>query len=119
MKNSKLIDFGKDWKIINIQIGSLDMCNACKNLTQNEYTPEKYGEYLEAAVDRIYRNIPNVIVNLIGNYDVAGAYSLTAQYKNHCAIKYEIVGCPCSKTPQGLFLMKKLSSGKEIVGFFY
>ncbi|KAI9362796.1 hypothetical protein BD770DRAFT_407870 [Pilaira anomala] len=109
MKNSKIIDFDKDWKIINIQIGSLDMCNLCKNLTQNEYTPEKYGKYLEAAVDRIYKNIPNVIVNLISNYDVAGVSSLTAQYKNHCALKYDIVGCACSKTIEGLYLMSRLS----------
>lgn len=115
MKSMRSIDYENDWKMINIQIGSNDMCDSCKESYQDRASPERYGEYVEAAVDKIHANIPKVIVNLIGNYNVSGVYPLTAKHSDYCAIRNDESGngCACASTPEGLDKMKKLNIGKK------
>lgn len=115
MKSMRSIDYENDWKMINIQIGSNDMCDSCKESYQDRASSERYGEYVEAAVDKIHTNIPRVIVNLIGNYNISGVFPLTANYPDYCAIRNDGSGngCACASTPEGLDKMKKLTICKK------
>ncbi|KAG2222312.1 hypothetical protein INT45_001575 [Circinella minor] len=70
-------DFDNDWKLINIQIGSNDQCASCgKNA--DDVTSDKYAGYVSKAVERIVKNVPNVIVNLMGVFRVSPVYDLTS-----------------------------------------
>ncbi|KAG2230357.1 hypothetical protein INT48_002810 [Thamnidium elegans] len=111
MKNMRSIDFENDWKMINIQIGSNDMCDSCRENSIDRASPERYGEYVEAAVDKIHAIIPKVIVNLIGNYNVSGVFPLTAKYEDYCVARNDGSGngCACALTQEGLDKMRKLT----------
>lgn len=74
MKN---IDFSNDWKMITIQIGSNDQCASCLSPWKSEVTADKFGSYVEKAVQRIQKSIPRTIVNLVGSFKVSPVYSLT------------------------------------------
>ncbi|KAI9478661.1 MAG: hypothetical protein EXX96DRAFT_571769 [Benjaminiella poitrasii] len=70
--------YQNDWKMITIQIGSNDQCASCgTDSIVNEVTPEAYGKYVEAAIERIKAEVPKVIVNLFGTFKVSGVYPLT------------------------------------------
>ena len=64
MKFTPGVNFQNDWKLINLQIGSNDQCASCIDTVYPLLTPEKYGQHVTAAVERIRKNIPRVIVNL-------------------------------------------------------
>ncbi|KAI9252815.1 GDSL lipase/esterase [Phascolomyces articulosus] len=70
------VNFATDWKMITIQIGSNDQCASCGDNTA-DVTVEAYGNYVEAAIERIRSNVPRVIVNLVGTFNVSGVYDLT------------------------------------------
>lgn len=107
------------WKMINIQIGSNDMCGACSSNFTSEVTPEKYGAYVEAAVERIRASIPRVIVNLIGTFKVSRVFPVT-EGKDYCLKSatnatntkaFDL--CSCSTAPDGFSKMDQLSDGKK------
>ncbi|KAI9272885.1 hypothetical protein BDA99DRAFT_432643 [Phascolomyces articulosus] len=77
MKELPNVDFENDWKLITIQIGSNDQCASCLNPFMGEVTAEKFGGYMEAAVERIHKEIPRVLVNLVGSFNVSEVYGLT------------------------------------------
>ncbi|KAI9496150.1 hypothetical protein BDB00DRAFT_738428, partial [Zychaea mexicana] len=84
MKELPDINYETDWKMITIQIGSNDQCASCLNPFMGEVTTEKFGGYLEAAVERIYNEIPRVLVNLVGSFHVSAVYDLTYG-QEHCS----------------------------------
>lgn len=112
--------FETDWKMINIQIGSNDMCGACNSSYMDEVTPEKYAGYVEAAIDRIHANIPRVLVNLIGTFNVSQVFPLTegqsycSRANNKSAAAEGSDSCSCSTSDEGLAKMDELSTGKQI-----
>lgn len=77
MKAMKNVNFSNDWKMITIQIGSNDQCASCLSPWKSEVTAEKFGSYVEKAVERIQKSIPRTIVNLVGSFKVSPVYSLT------------------------------------------
>ncbi|KAI8083693.1 hypothetical protein BDF21DRAFT_336998 [Thamnidium elegans] len=104
------VDYQNDWKMINIQIGSNDMCGACNSSYINDTTPEVFGSYVEAAVERIRNNIPKVLVNLIGTFNVSEVFPLRAG-QSYC-LPLNKTGeslCPCTTTPGGLEKMGNLN----------
>lgn len=110
------IDFENDWKMINIQIGSNDMCGACNSSYMDEVTPEKFGGYVEAAVERIQANIPHVLVNLIGTFNVSELFPLT-DGQAYCRPKNNdssTIGnresCSCGNSEEGLQKMFNLTA---------
>ncbi|KAG0186270.1 hypothetical protein DFQ28_008082 [Apophysomyces sp. BC1034] len=83
MKGIKDIDFENDWKLFTIQIGSNDQCNACgKN--KDDVTVEKYAGYVEAAIQRIQKEIPRTLVNLLGTFRVSQVFPLSAANPEYC-----------------------------------
>ncbi|KAI9252814.1 hypothetical protein BDA99DRAFT_540810 [Phascolomyces articulosus] len=65
-----------DWKMITIQIGSNDQCASCSG-NNSDVTADAYAAYVDAAVQRIRNNVPRVLVNLVGTFNVSGLYELT------------------------------------------
>ncbi|EIE79175.1 hypothetical protein RO3G_03880 [Rhizopus delemar RA 99-880] len=57
-------EYSTAWKMITIQIGSNDQCASCNPLISHYATPEAYGKYVEAAIQRIQKEIPKTVVNL-------------------------------------------------------
>lgn len=112
MQSTQGIDYKNDWKMINIQIGSNDICGACNTSYADEVTPEKFGGYVEAAIDRIHTSVPKVVVNLIGTFNMSQLFPLTAAYPTHC-VKSNLELCPCASYPGGLEKMTKLNIGKR------
>lgn len=111
-------NYANDWKMINIQIGSNDMCGACDPAHADDVTPEKYGAYVEAAIERIRANISKVLINLIGTFKVSHVFPVT-EGKNYCLRSTKNATntrafdlCSCSTAPDGLAKMDQLSDGR-------
>lgn len=116
MMSMEGIDFQNDWKMINIQIGSNDMCGACNSSYMDEVTPEKFTGHVEAAIKRIHDNIPNVLVNLISTFNVSELFPLT-EGQAYCRPKNNdssTIGnrksCPCGNSEEGLQKMFNLTA---------
>ncbi|KAI9252093.1 hypothetical protein BY458DRAFT_589878 [Sporodiniella umbellata] len=73
-----------EWKLITIQIGGNDQCVSCNPLLSSTVTPESYGRNVEAAIERIQRELPNTIVNLMGNFKASGLKALRANQDAYC-----------------------------------
>ncbi|KAL1928427.1 hypothetical protein VTP01DRAFT_2783 [Rhizomucor pusillus] len=76
MKRNPSIDFENDWKMIVLNIGNNDQCATC-SLWKNDVTPEKYKQYVEAAISRIKAEIPRTVVQILGAFKVSQVYQLT------------------------------------------
>ncbi|KAI8147359.1 hypothetical protein BJV82DRAFT_595202 [Fennellomyces sp. T-0311] len=83
MKATIGLNFQSDWKLINLQIGSNDLCLSCSN-TPFDLSAEAYGNYVSAAIERIRTNIPRTIVNLMGTFKVSGVYTVTEDGPAYC-----------------------------------
>ncbi|EPB87680.1 hypothetical protein HMPREF1544_05461 [Mucor circinelloides 1006PhL] len=116
MKLTPGVNFKNDWKFINLQIGSNDQCASCIDTVFPLLTPEKYGQHVTAAVERIRKNIPRVIVNLIGTFNVTEVYSVTADqdyckpFQNTDFIINQIE-CPCAIAKEYRPKMDEVSAG--------
>ena len=53
-----------------------DQCASCSD-NNTDVTVDAYAGYVDAAIERIRNNIPRVIVNLVGTFNVSGVYDLT------------------------------------------
>ncbi|KAG0180675.1 hypothetical protein DFQ29_000187 [Apophysomyces sp. BC1021] len=119
MKGIKDIDFENDWKLFTIQIGSNDQCNACgKN--KDDVTVEKYAGYVEAAIQRIQKEIPRTLVNLLGTFRVSQVFPLSAANPEYCresnnnpATIRNAKECDCHLSGEWA-TMDELSSGMQL-----
>ncbi|KAG1176305.1 hypothetical protein G6F70_005555 [Rhizopus microsporus] len=106
-------DFKKAWKFITIQIGSNDQCDACSASEKSKYvTPELYGKYVNAALQRIQKEIPRVVVNLLGTFKVSNVLRLTAGHHDYCppnGILENTKECACGTSEEGLKAMDATS----------
>ncbi|KAI7852353.1 hypothetical protein BDC45DRAFT_607521 [Circinella umbellata] len=76
MKELPNVNFANDWKLITIQIGSNDQCSSCSD-DNADVTADAYAGYVDAAIERIRDEIPKVIVNIVGTFNVSGVYEST------------------------------------------
>ncbi|KAG2172290.1 hypothetical protein INT43_004832, partial [Umbelopsis isabellina] len=108
-------NFLTDWKLITIQIGSNDQCSSC-NTNNTESTPQAYGNYVRAAVQKIQKYIPRVIVNLVGEFRVSPVYTVTAN-QSYCqpftgsTLEINSIECSCAKTAAGKAFMDQTCDG--------
>ncbi|KAI7892132.1 uncharacterized protein EV154DRAFT_505727 [Mucor mucedo] len=104
--------FKNDWKMITINIGTNDQCSSCSSESEAYTTPEAYGKYVEAAILRIQKEIPKVVVNLLGTFKVSGIFPLSAKNKSYC-VKNGILEnnkeCACSGSTANMTKMDDLS----------
>ncbi|KAI8375198.1 hypothetical protein BD560DRAFT_327230 [Blakeslea trispora] len=82
-----------DWKLIHIHIGSNDLCRA-NDIEFSQYTtPLSYAKYVEAAVERIRKEVPYVLVNIIGMLRLSDISKMTLGKMSHC--RHGLFKQPC------------------------
>jgi len=63
------------WKHVALFIGGNDLCDSCTDW--ETYSPERFEANVDAAVDSIQKNIPNVFLSLVGPPDITLLADLT------------------------------------------
>ncbi|KAL9539613.1 hypothetical protein MBANPS3_010164 [Mucor bainieri] len=104
-------DYENDWKMITIQIGSNDQCASCGGIIEDHVTADAYGNYVEAAIERIRAEIPKVVVSLFASSKVSRIFSLTAG-QAYCVPNghfSNVDECPCFASAENLAKMDALS----------
>ncbi|KAI8098417.1 uncharacterized protein B0P05DRAFT_460347 [Gilbertella persicaria] len=86
-------NYQQEWKIIHVHIGSNDLCRASEEEFMNATLPENYAKDIEAAIQRIQSQVPNVLVNLIGMLKVTDIQPLVTDHSDYC--QYSILKQPC------------------------
>lgn len=94
LKNSKLIDYKKDWKMITIFIGGNDLCDYCKDKAL--HSPKQYLADIENALDILYQNLSNTFVNLV---TVLRANQVKQLNLNFVCNTLHRMTCPCAAFP--------------------
>ncbi|EPB86320.1 hypothetical protein HMPREF1544_06859 [Mucor circinelloides 1006PhL] len=84
-----------EWKMINIHVGSNEMCQSCDSSLSNLTTPDVYAQAIENAVQRIRKTIPNVFVNLIGMFRFSVINQLAEANPQYCVNRDIIKPCAC------------------------
>jgi phospholipase B1 len=73
MKNTSLVNFENDPKLISVMIGANDICRSCRNLL----TPDQFEENMKSLFEKIRLQIPNTIINAYQLFNVSQLYDLT------------------------------------------
>ncbi len=68
MRRDVTIDMEKHWKLLTILIGANDMCRYCDNTTA--YSPTQFKYHLKHALDKLQRNVPRMLINLVPMFSV-------------------------------------------------
>jgi hypothetical protein len=96
------IDYDNDWKFLNIQIGSNDMCLACSKILgegSGMLSADRYENHILTALEFVRANIPRVYVNLLGNFKVSDVYAW-GETRHRCEILHRTPGfnlfCACA-----------------------
>ncbi|XP_071455288.1 phospholipase B1, membrane-associated-like [Hetaerina americana] len=106
------VDMQRHWKLINVWIGTNDMCSdECFDRSQ---TPETHRKNLELAIDYLYAHLPRTFVNLISAPYIP-AYAKLTNLEDACQTLRKI-SCPCLFGPNEAEKFKyvdKLSRGYQ------
>ncbi len=89
MKESKFVDFKRDWKLLTIYIGTHDLCMSCFD---SELTPRNFMKEISKTLEEIKKKLPKGLVNLVQVFDVTKFHQLPGGY---CAAFHEKI-CPCA-----------------------
>ncbi|KAI8817250.1 uncharacterized protein EV422DRAFT_229073 [Fimicolochytrium jonesii] len=93
-RNNKNVDLQNDWKYLNLLIGANDVCGSCTTPT----TSQQYDAYIRNVLEKVRKNIPRTIVNVISLFKVSQIWELTKR-DPHC-IGLRIAGlhleCTCA-----------------------
>ncbi|XP_063775486.1 phospholipase B1, membrane-associated [Pseudophryne corroboree] len=96
MKESTVINFEEDWKLITVFIGYNDACQYCQN--RDRYSLGNHIQHLTHALDILYNEIPRVFVNLVEIMEVEGLRKVTSENIG-CSLLKPIY-CPCFVNPR-------------------
>ena len=94
LKESKVVNYQKDWKMITLFIGGNDLCDYCKD--KSLHSPKQYLADIEAALDVFYNNLPNTFVNLV---TVLRANQVKLLNLNLVCNTLHRLTCPCAAFP--------------------
>ncbi|KAL4648972.1 phospholipase B1, membrane-associated-like [Arapaima gigas] len=94
MKESKEIDFEKDWKLITLFIGANDLCQYC--LDRNNLSPLNYSHHLRQSLDLLYNNVPRVMVNILQIMQIEGLRKIKSDTLGCSLLQRNL--CPCILT---------------------
>ncbi|CAG8601318.1 4500_t:CDS:2, partial [Cetraspora pellucida] len=70
------------WKFLNVFVGPNDLCFQCMSIIPKE--EKAFEDYVYDALEKIRANVPNVIVNIIGNFNVSQIYKITRGQTEYC-----------------------------------
>ncbi|XP_063775485.1 phospholipase B1, membrane-associated-like [Pseudophryne corroboree] len=96
MKESSVINFNEDWKLITIFIGGNDLCQYCQN--RDRYSLKNHIQHLKNTLDVFYNEIPRVFVNLVEIMEVEGLRKVTSENIGCSLLKPNL--CPCFINPR-------------------
>ncbi|XP_066450548.1 phospholipase B1, membrane-associated [Eleutherodactylus coqui] len=96
MKESTVINFEEDWKLITLFIGGNDLCQYCRN--RERYSLTNHIKHLESTLDVFYKEVPRVFVNLVQIMEVEGLRGVNADTFGCRIIKPN--ACPCFINPR-------------------
>ncbi|PAV56799.1 hypothetical protein WR25_05055 [Diploscapter pachys] len=92
IKLDKSIHFDKDWKFINLFIGTNNLCYFCKD--KQTLGPEKYFEDLKNSIEYLRANLPRVFLNLMPSFHVEIISELN-EMSSFCKVVHR-KNCPCT-----------------------
>jgi len=80
------IDMKHDWKLLTVLTGANNICGSCSN--GSIYQPAYFGQQLDLLIGKIYKQIPNVFVNVITMFNISQVYTqhLRSEY---CTIMWD------------------------------
>ncbi|XP_061609687.1 phospholipase B1, membrane-associated-like isoform X1 [Phyllopteryx taeniolatus] len=95
MREHKEVNFDKDWKLLTIFVGGNDLCHYCND--QNNLSPSNYSRNLMLALDKLYHEVPRLLVNLV---EIMQIDTLKQVKKNTlgCSL-LQRTSCPCVINP--------------------
>ncbi|KAI9276363.1 hypothetical protein BY458DRAFT_433579 [Sporodiniella umbellata] len=101
------IDYENDWKMITVQIGGLDQCQACYPIMKEKFSTDNYGKNIEIMLEYVRNNIPRTVVNLIGVFNVTTIYPLTIGHPYCVAsmtgpFQTNMMECLCAQRPENV-----------------
>ncbi|KAJ3286672.1 hypothetical protein HK104_008918 [Borealophlyctis nickersoniae] len=76
MKQTKGLDYNRDWKLMNIFIGSNDACLGCLDGISMP-NPDQYEQMMRALFTKIRKQVPRVVVNVMQQFNVSQVWDLT------------------------------------------
>nr|XP_061806761.1 phospholipase B1, membrane-associated-like [Nerophis lumbriciformis] len=95
MRQHKEVNFDKDWKLLTIFVGGNDLCHYCTE--QNNLSPSNYSHNLMLALDKLYLEVPRLLVNLVEIMQI----DILKQVKKNtlgCSL-LQRTSCPCVINP--------------------
>ncbi|KAG9292438.1 hypothetical protein G9A89_015308 [Geosiphon pyriformis] len=105
----------KDYKFLNLFMGSNDICNIC---TRNYVAPLEFEKNIRKTLESIRRYIPNTVVNLMGVFNVSQVYEFS-HGKEYCRWFKDLpqvqFGCPCAFLPGQIGKKKRQEMDKVTV----
>lgn len=91
MKESKQIDFKRDWKLLTIWVGNADICMSCFD---PDFAPRNFIKQISKSLEKIQEKIPRIFVNLVQVFDVTKLIWLGGPYCN----AFHKKTCPCANS---------------------
>eukprot|EP00009_Paramoeba_aestuarina_P000099 CAMPEP_0201507600 /NCGR_PEP_ID=MMETSP0161_2-20130828/1232_1 /ASSEMBLY_ACC=CAM_ASM_000251 /TAXON_ID=180227 /ORGANISM="Neoparamoeba aestuarina, Strain SoJaBio B1-5/56/2" /LENGTH=346 /DNA_ID=CAMNT_0047902021 /DNA_START=66 /DNA_END=1106 /DNA_ORIENTATION=- len=86
-------DWKNDWKLFTLFIGANDLCESCKN--RSDETPEAYGQGVENVVEEIYKKIPRVAVQLVSLFNISQVWDINRKSPYCELVDKEADECSC------------------------
>ncbi|XP_068135752.1 phospholipase B1, membrane-associated-like isoform X2 [Hyperolius riggenbachi] len=96
MKESTLINFNEDWKLITVFIGGNDICQYC--MSKEQHSLENHMDYMEETLDIIYKEIPRAFVNLVEIMEIEGLRRMSSDSIGCSLLRPNF--CPCVINPR-------------------
>uniref|UniRef100_A0A0G4HB82 Uncharacterized protein n=1 Tax=Chromera velia CCMP2878 TaxID=1169474 RepID=A0A0G4HB82_9ALVE len=93
MLDDKTIDIRGSWKLMNIFIGSNDMCFSCTGLFYT--SPEEYERTLRAVLEDVRRTMPKTFVSLVEVFRVSALHRLAESIPS-CRGVHRLLPVQCS-----------------------
>ncbi|XP_054617588.1 phospholipase B1, membrane-associated-like isoform X1 [Dunckerocampus dactyliophorus] len=95
MKKHKEVNFDEDWKLLTIFVGGKDLCHYCTD--QNNLSPKNYSHNLMLALDKLYKEVPRMLVNLVEIMQIDTLKEVKKKTLG-CSLLQRI-SCPCVINP--------------------
>ncbi|KAI9243525.1 hypothetical protein BY458DRAFT_485853 [Sporodiniella umbellata] len=76
--------FREGWKLITLQIGGNEQCRICDADKKNATHPLTYRDRIESAILRLQREVPRVVINLLGTYEASKWYTVMKDQGSYC-----------------------------------
>ncbi|RKP26172.1 hypothetical protein SYNPS1DRAFT_28124 [Syncephalis pseudoplumigaleata] len=120
LRADRNVDMQNDWKFLNLQVGSNDLCLSCTPFARERgpLSPDAYEAHIREALQLVRTNIPRVFVNLgmspltmhpatdtVGNFKVSEIYA-HGRKNAVCKVIQSLPGfnvaCACALVPGAL-----------------